>query len=325
MCVKRNYMKDDVLLIRADASKDMGHGHVMRCIALAQEWVAHGGKAYIASKSLRAPLVRRLNRLGVEIFELPEHDDANKTLALAYYLDARWIVVDGYQFSEDYLLDIVSGNSPATPSVMCIDDTGIDGWAWVDIILNQNPHASQTMYSTYSKLLLGTEYVLLREEFKYYRGWNHPISPRINNVLIALGGEASESGIEKITDIVLQSIPNPMILALSGDLDCVSSAMAWADMAISAAGSTMLELAFMGVPTIGVFGGKQEELLLCNMSDRGCAINLGAYGNMDELELRNAVFNLARNQQLRQELSASGHALIDGYGAERIVKEMLNE
>ena len=145
----------------------------------------------------------------------------------------------------------------------------------VDVLLNQNIGAELLAYTCNSDavLLLGSQYVLLRSEFLVWKDWGRELAYRPNKVLITMGGSNPDNvscnvmrALEQLTlpglhvKVVLGGA-NPhhvavhrMAAQLPGECDVIVNAtnmpnlMAWADLAITAGGSTCWELAFMGLP-----------------------------------------------------------------------------
>jgi len=83
------------LLIRADASTEIGNGHVMRCLALAQAWQHAGGHPTFVTATESPIIEARLRSEGMRILHLQGHpgsrDDARFTVDLANQLNAAWL------------------------------------------------------------------------------------------------------------------------------------------------------------------------------------------------------------------------------------------
>ena len=304
-------MKDKpVLLIRADASKEIGHGHVMRCLALAQEWQKRGGTANIASSELSTSLVDRLSKEHIDIYELVGGEDDLKTAALATFLGADWLVIDGYQFDAGYQSVVVKRTYHGTKTLTIND--GHSTLAQVDIALNQNswakPVEDRGLWAPY-KWLLGSKYALLRQEFLHMLICTG--SREAVNVFIGTGGTDNANMHERISNVVTSTGLKP----------CENIQIA--DIAISAGGSTCWELAYLGIPSILFTTANNQRKTVEDLSNRGVAISLGSVEHLANWQIENALISLAADKDRRMQMSKLGKELIDGHGAERVVTEML--
>src|SRR5262249_16949201 len=247
------------LLIRADAGARMGTGHLMRCLALAQAWQDAGGSCVFLAAELPAALEDRLARGGLPVrralAEPGSGADAEQTFRLARAIGAEWVVVDGYRFGTSFQRAL----KQAGLWVLAIDDYGHCDHYHADLVLNQNLHAEEAPYhrrEPSTRLLLGTDYVLLRREFLPYRDWERAIAGVGRKVLVTVGGADPENITERVVPaldlvpvegleaVVVVGGSNPHLDALRGavarsrlrselrvDVHDMAGLMAWADAA----------------------------------------------------------------------------------------------
>src|SRR5437660_2307809 len=149
------------ILIRADASVQIGTGHVMRCLALAQAWQDAGGEAVFAMAESTPSIMARLTAENCAVIGVRAPvggaEDANCVAEIARTNDVGWILLDGYSFGPEYQECIRSSGR----KVLLVDDTVQSEPYFADIILNQNLNASESMYrgrTPETRLLLGTSY-----------------------------------------------------------------------------------------------------------------------------------------------------------------------
>ncbi len=96
--------------------------------------------------------------------------------------------------------------------------------------------------------------------------------------------------------------------------------MRWADIAISAAGGTCWELAFLGVPMILITVSRDQEENVSAISKTGAALSLGWHANLSEDDILGAIRKVMNDPQEREAMSKRGRALVDGKGAARVVE-----
>src|SRR5207248_2812164 len=99
--------------------------------------------------------------------------------------------------------------------------------------------------------------------------------------------------------------------------------MAWADVAVSAAGSTCWELAFMGVPAVAIVCADNQQSVAESLHQAGSVESLGDHSMLSSRDIAAALKCLMRSQRMRRSMSEHGRAIVDGYGAARVVARML--
>ncbi|MGD0623536.1 MAG: UDP-2,4-diacetamido-2,4,6-trideoxy-beta-L-altropyranose hydrolase [Thermodesulfobacteriota bacterium] len=336
-----------ILLIRADANLQIGTGHVMRCLALAQAWQDAGGQVVFAIAAESPSLEARLQTEGIEVTHLSAPpgsiDDAIQTMNLGRERSVDWILLDGYHFGTGYQRMVSSG-----PRLLVFDDYGHAEHYYADVVLNQNLYANENFYTNrepHTRLLLGTRYVLLRREFSKWRGWRREIPEVARKVLVTLGG----SDPDNVTFHVIQALQGvklddlEVVVAVGGnnpnDEDLQSAirgsrssirmeknvtnmpeVMAWADMAVSAAGSTSWELAFMGLPAMILILAENQKKGAQLLAEKKVFLGLGYARDVEVQDIARVFTNLSLNRAMRQNLSGNGTSLVDGLGVHRVMQ-----
>ena len=176
------------LVVRADADSRMGTGHVMRCIALGQAWQDAGGGVVFITCCNNAALLQRLRDENFTVVELSHPDEFIPRLLsdLRPQAPDLWSVLDGYRFD----LNCQRAVRAAGFKLLLIDDYNHLPEYECDILLNQNINAPDLNYCVNpdAKLLLGTQYALLRREFQRRKGFQPFQGERNRNILVTLGG-----------------------------------------------------------------------------------------------------------------------------------------
>lgn len=254
-----------------------------------------------------------------------------------------WVILDGYHFTTDYQQAIRN----AGYRLFVIDDMAHLSFYHADVLLNQNIHAESLDYSCDedTMLLLGIRHILLRPEFLAWKGWKRKISRIANNVLVTFGG----SDPDKVTLKVIQALQkvkiadlevavvvgpsNPHLNQIEIELnlssfsfrllhhvDDMSKIMAWADVSVSAGGTTCWELAFMGLPNIVLVLADNQCLSAEGLDAMGAAINLGWQESLSPDVIEKALMELLVVPKVRMEMSRCGHRLVDGNGVKRVLR-----
>ncbi|MCM1056998.1 MAG: UDP-2,4-diacetamido-2,4,6-trideoxy-beta-L-altropyranose hydrolase [Firmicutes bacterium] len=334
--------------IRADGNEKTGAGHLMRCMTIGAELVKLTSEkevAFLCADQSAGELVRqqgfRALVLGTDYrdmaSELPVLKRIIKAPAEAGQ-DRPTILVDSYHVTDEYLEGL-----RRLGRVVLMDDMGKRKYP-VDGIINYNVTACQKDYDRYyndarTKLLLGSAYVPIREQFR-----NRAYEPGKETaaVLITAGGGDWENIAgrllealfdEKLEYHVVAGRFNPHYetlkrmeeqhgnIHLHCDVTDMAGLMAAADIAVTAGGSTIYELASLGVPFICFSCAENQEPLTEYISAHHIAGFAGAFHREGDvvLERMSVLFReLAADEALRRQYHSSEKRLTDGRGAERL-------
>ncbi len=187
-------------------------------------------------------------------------------------------------------------------------------------------------------------YVALRKEFIQANKISKVIKDKVEVILVTQGGADTYGFIPKIIKALYGLEKDCQIEVVIGpafkhhkelkeavnknqrNFDIIHNAtnmcalMQRSDMAITAAGNTMFELACVGVPGIVICGEEFEEETADRMEKYGIVENLGFGGRVSPEKIYKSVRRLMDDKNRRAEVSRRGQELIDGRGAGRVVK-----
>jgi UDP-2,4-diacetamido-2,4,6-trideoxy-beta-L-altropyranose hydrolase len=217
------------IAIRVDASLQIGAGHFMRCLTLADALNQRGTEICFICRHLPEYLRAMLSEKGYEFIalkgtlcegllnELPHSHwlgvrqllDAQETIKAISDRVWDWLVVDHYALDFHWEKELRS----IAKHVLVIDDIA-DRIHDCDILLDQNFYFNMAdryvgRVPHHCKLLLGPRYAILRKEFHQQRQSVKPRSGIVKRVLIFFGGmDADNYTAQAIKTLVKLGIPN---------------------------------------------------------------------------------------------------------------------
>ena len=349
------------VIFRVDSSLKMGTGHVMRCLTLAQVLKENGANVEFICRKHEGNLIGKIRSSGFVVHELKvfEETEVDTKLAHSHWLGAtqqqdaddcieilkveksNWLIVDHYALDEQWQKRLKSYYE----KLMVIDDLA-DRKHQCDILLDQNfgrdskDYKILTLKST--KLLMGSEYALLRPEFEKLRQYSLDRRKKANfkSLLINMGGADPDNitgkVIEKLQeanlpkDIIitivmgktaphLQSVKRcaselPYYSEVKVDVDNMAEIMANTDIAVGASGSTTWERCCLGIPTIQLVTAYNQEFIAQQL-DKVNAVKL--------VNIDNMVKNLENFQYWMKAIGENASKVTNGSGSRTVLPYLL--
>ncbi|MGG3804443.1 UDP-2,4-diacetamido-2,4,6-trideoxy-beta-L-altropyranose hydrolase [Metabacillus fastidiosus] len=339
------------VVIRTDASFEIGTGHVMRCITLAKQLVREGAKVIFICRSFPGNGISFIQNQGfyVHTLSLGENQnhwqfirdhwekDAEETKLVISNLNGKTdlLIVDHYSLDMKWERRVRS----AINHIMVIDDLA-DRPHDCDILLDQNYYLH--MKNRYRGLvpdsciqLLGPDYVLLRDEFLSIDIWRIKRDGNINNILIFFGGidptgETLKTlqAIQEIdrSEIVVHVVvgeanPNKeRIEQVCGQMPntefyCQVSNMAElmmkADLSIGAGGTATWERCFLRLPSLTMIIAENQFEVTNAVAMQGAIVSLGQINGVNKELINKELTSLLQNPVRLQQMSRKCSELVN--------------
>lgn len=331
-------MTHPVAVFRCDAGPAIGAGHVMRCLALAEEFVAVGKRVVFAVREGTRESVPLLHSASIEFVDLkgPAESEASE-IGDAVDGHCDFLVVDHYGRDGTFESDC---RKWASNIIVLDDQTGRHHEC--DVLVDSGVTEAAVYASLVppsARVLAGPSFALLRRiivarrEEANRRRDGRPVK----NVLISVGATDPTNATGTLLDKLAESeLDFDVTVAISGraphlkevrekiggrtrlaiDAD-LSMLVVHADLAIGAAGLSAFERACLGLPSV---------LLVVANNQRGIAdamVNSGAALALDPIEIETmllpALEMLCGDAQLRMSMGRKAAKLVDGRGSRRVL------
>ena len=339
------------VLIRADGSFEMGLGHIGRMRTLAQGFRAVGVHVAFATHRSCDTALNLLAEQGHDVVRVGAaagtDADADEVTRVASARGATLVVVDGYQFGEQYF-----GKLGAAGNFVCYVDDIFASTRGCCAVLNGNIYAERSVYRAPlpATALLGPSFALVGDPFRAAR---RPFLRRpVQHLLVTLGGSdpsgqtrkvlrglallggssaltvrvvvGGANGPHIVEEIVRASVPHAEnVVQILHAVRDMAGQMAWADLAVSAAGTTCLELACIGVPALIVAVADNQRRVAEGFHDRGLMRSLGWHEEVTEAQVAREIDRLRDDVAAREAMVLAQHALVDGDGPARVSAALL--
>ncbi len=332
-------VNDDMkITIITEGSSKIGFGHVTRCLSIYQAFKEKGCsvKFIVNGDSTIRSL---LDDTEYEIFNWL--NDTSKLFESLNRTDI--VIIDSYLASEELYKRI----SESVSLSVYIDDNLRINYP-KGIVVNGSINAEKLNYPHLEELeyLLGSHYIPLRHPF-----WDlglKKINPSINNVMVTFGGDDLRNLTPQILETLTTHFPNLKKRVIIGkgfrnvsvieklkdgqteliyypDAEEMVSVMFESDIAISAAGQTLYELARVGLPTIAIGVAHNQIHNLENWGEAGFVEVAGFWDDENINHNIRRKIELLQDKKLRMEMCHNGRKSVNGQGAIKIVKHCLNQ
>ena len=337
---------------RVDANETIASGHVMRCLSIARH--LKDNCIFITADDYARDLILgkgfEVRTLGTDYSDMESELDILKELISRLHIDV--MLVDSYKVTPAYLSCL-----KAFCKVVYLDDIYAFPYD-VDALVNYAAGARDAAYKElYGDVLLpdlylGPTYAPLRDEFSLFKSKDEGV---VTDIFITSGAtdkfdvvlnlvkqlvkldDFSNMKLHVISGVFNQNVDELKALTLQcfnvlvyENVSNMAEIMSKCQIAVSAGGSTLMELAAVGVPTIAYIVADNQESGVKALVDLGAVMYGGNASDADGdgcVECTQSIVgcmqSLISDKALRDNLREKASSLVDGFGAKRIAEVLV--
>ncbi|GAA0319214.1 UDP-2,4-diacetamido-2,4,6-trideoxy-beta-L-altropyranose hydrolase [Bacillus carboniphilus] len=330
------------VVIRTDASLEIGTGHVMRCITLARQLEQQGGEIIFICRNFPGNSISFIQSQGFQVFTLvsqeisnhwqwiKEHwrQDAKETKLIINSFNKKidLLIVDHYGLDAKWESQLRSD----VDHILAIDDLA-DRTHDCDLLLDQNYYLN--MRKRYNGLvpdtciqLLGPNYVLLRDEFLLLDPQEIKRGQNVNNIFVFFGGTdptgETLKTIQAIQEFPLSGVMFTVVVGATNpqkeqiEKECkkmhnvtyycqvnnIAELMLKADLAIGAGGTTSWERCYLGLPSISIIVAENQKELSESVAAKGAMCCLGNSTEVTNIDIRKKIIDICNKPMKRNDM-----------------------
>ncbi|MGE0201146.1 MAG: UDP-2,4-diacetamido-2,4,6-trideoxy-beta-L-altropyranose hydrolase [Candidatus Melainabacteria bacterium] len=330
------------ILIRADASRTIGTGHIMRCLTLATALRNQGHEVSFASVPAPGDCIASVEAAGFPVLRLQQTDETIPTTGGRF----DWLVVDHYGLEARW----EQAMRAVTRNIMVIDDLA-DRPHDADLLVDQNRDHTEADYrpliSENCRLLIGPQYALLREEFRIARNPVKPAGNGIRQLLISFGG-SDPTGETAKTLTALAGMPpaqrpENIVVVVGGSFEGLAAlqqqfhwpglsfrqniadmaqVLSQSDLVIGGGGTTSWERCCLGAPSVIIAVADNQRGISRSLAEYGAAQFLGMHATVTAADIQAALIALQSDPGALNAMRQQAAALVDGLGVDRVTAAM---
>ncbi|MDA3867664.1 MAG: hypothetical protein PF489_13075 [Salinivirgaceae bacterium] len=339
------------ILFRVDGYPEIGMGHIVRCVAIAQHMkVKSPDIEFFFCGQYDEPAQKLLQKNKLKIYH--KKDIENREYAdfknIVSQLKPNTIFIDRlYEYDREFVIDLKKYSTVIMFHNLC------EGALYSQIAILPSAHSSDEVVEKLQKqskneqLLIGAPYIPINGQIRNEKSTKkQKTSNRRTQIILTTGGSDPKGVSLKVLNWLKdEKFSHCEIIFLKGnsymrieELDALAKKLpenikvepfsySWfntADIAICTFGVTTYELLYFGVPTLSIGHALTNARGSQTLADRhGAIVDLGYVDDLTKEMFVNDLNELIISPDKQNKLRTKGQALIDGKGIDRIVNTIL--